>query len=195
MPYGAHETMEVHEILGEKINCINHFSFYLTQCQNMQLRNMIERHLQSAIQSYDQLVAYTHDYNAVPAPGQQSYGMQNVQPQQIQYGLRNPAPVGPQTQGSFNDQQIVSALLSCHKNSAKNQLSAALECADPNVRRMLLEGANICAEQAYEAFLWMNQQGQYQVPTMQDHTAKTFLHSYQPMQPQAQPMQQQPIRQ
>jgi hypothetical protein len=44
----------------------------------------------------------------------------------------------------------------------------------------------------------MNQQGSYQVPTMQDHTAKTFLHSYQPMNqqgqqqmPQGQHMQQQ----
>jgi hypothetical protein len=36
-------------------------------------------------------------------------------------------------------------------------------------------------------FLLMNRMGQYQVPTMNDHTAKAFLHTYQPMQQQPQP--------
>ena len=64
MPFGAHETMEVHEILLEKINLINHFSMYNQMTQNPQLRQMIDRHLQTAMQSYDQLVSYTHDYSA-----------------------------------------------------------------------------------------------------------------------------------
>ena len=187
MPFGAHETMEVHEILNEKVNQINHFSLYLNQCRNVELKNMIDRHLQSAIQSYDRLVAYTHDYSAAnqAAPSWPSQTA-NVQPQQIEYGLRQPSPVTPQMQGNLNDVQIAWAVLLCHKNSAKNQMAAALECADPNVRQMLQDGANACAHQAYEVFLWMNQQGQYQVPTIQDHTAKTFLHSYQPAQPQMQ---------
>lgn len=189
MPFGAHETMEVHEVLNEKINLINHFSLYAQQCQNQQLRQMIEHHLQTAVQSYDQLVAYTHDYNS-QANRNQEYGMMNIQPQQIQYGLNNPQPQTPQMLGSFNDQQIVSAVLSWHKNSAKNHMSSSLECADPNVRQMLINGANNCANQAYEVFMFMNQQGTYQVPTMQDHTAKTYLHSYQPMNQQEQQQQQ-----
>jgi spore coat protein CotF len=187
MPYGAHETMEVHEVLNEKINLINHFSFYAQQTQNQQLRQMIQHHLQTATQAYDQLVGYTHNYNA--ATQQQVYGMPDVQPNQIQYGLNNPSPQIPQMQGSLNDQQIMMAMLTCHKNSAKNHMAGALECADPNVRQMLVSGAIACANQAYEVFLLMNEQGAYQVPTMQDHTAKTYLHSYQPMQQQT--MQQQ----
>jgi spore coat protein CotF len=183
MPFGAHETMEVHEILNEKLNLINHFSFYLQQTQNAELRQMIERHLQTAIQSYDQLVAYTHDYSAASG-GPQPYGMPQAQPQQIQYGLRQPAPVMPM-QGQFDDRQIAMAVLSCHKNSARNHMIGALECADANVRQMLLNGAFSCANQAYETFLFMNRTGMYQVPTMQDHTAKTFLHSYQPAQGEA----------
>lgn len=179
MPYGAHETMEVHEILNEKINLINHFSMYAQMVQDHQLRQMIGQHMQMAIQSYDQLVSYTHDYNAA-AGGQRPFGMPNVRPQQIQYGLNNPAQQMPQMQGRLNDQQILSAILSCHKNSARSQMHASLECADPNVRQMLVNGAITCANQAYEVFLLMNRQGQYQVPTMNDHTAKTFLHSYQP---------------
>jgi spore coat protein CotF len=182
MPFGAHETMEVHEILNEKINMINHFSLYASQAQDRNLRQMIERHLQTAVQSYDQLVSYTHDYSAAPSASRSMGGFQ-VQPQHIQYGLHNPAQQMPQMQGQarLNDQQIVSAVLSCHKNSAKNHMHASLECADPNVRQMLLSGAISCSNQAYEVFLFMNQQGSYQVPTMNDHTAKTFLHSFQPV--------------
>lgn len=180
MPYGAHETMEVHEILNEKINLINHFNMYAQQVQDRQLRQMIERHMQTAMQSYDQLVGYTHDYNAasgMPRP----YSMPNVQPQSIQYGLRNPMDQMPQMQSGMNDQHILAAVLLCHKNSARNHMHASLECADPNIRQMMINGAITCANQAYECFVLMNQQGQYQVPTMNDHTAKTFLHSYQPM--------------
>lgn len=179
MPFGAHETLEVHEILNEKINFLNHFQWYAQQVQNGQVRQLIERHIQTAVQSYDQLVAYTHDYNAANQR-QQAYSQPNVQPQNIQYGLNNPPQQAPQAQGRFNDQQILSAVLSCHKNSARNHLHAALETADPNIRQILINGAVTCANQAYETFLLLNQQGQYQVPTLNDHTAKTFLHSYQP---------------
>lgn len=181
MPYGAHETMEVHEMLNEKINLINHFSMYYQQCQDKNLRDMIDRHLMTAIQSYNQLVSYTHDYNAAQQ-GSRAYGMPNVSAQHIQYGLHNPSQMMPQPQQGMNDRQIVSAMLACHKNSARNHMHAALECADPNVRQMLMNGAINCANQAYEVFVYMNRNGQYQVPTMNDHTAKTFLHSYQPMQ-------------
>lgn len=179
MPFGAHETLEVHEILNEKINFLNHFQWYAQQVQNAQVRQLIDRHIQTAVQSYDQLVAYTHDYNAANQR-QQAYGQPNVQPQNIQYGLNNPPQQAPQAQGRFNDQQILSAVLSFHKNSASNHLRAALETADPNIRQILINGAVTCANQAYETFLVLNQQGQYQVPTLNDHTAKTFLHSYQP---------------
>jgi spore coat protein CotF len=183
MPFGAHETMEVHEALNEKINMINHFGLYSQQTQNEQLRQMIQRHLQTAVQSYDQLVSYTHDYQS-GQQRKQAQGMINAEPQSIQYGLNNPQQQSPQLQGQLNDNQIAWALLCCHKNSAKNAMNSALECADPNIREMMIMSANTCANHAYEVFLFMNQQGQYQVPTMQDNTAKTFLHTYQPVQTQ-----------
>lgn len=188
MPFGAHETMEVHEILNEKINMINHFAFYAKQCQNQQVKQMIDHQLQTAMQSYDQMVSYTHDFAAANNI-QNIAGVPNVNQdawQQIQYGLRSPQPQIPQIQGHFNDQQILQSMLSCHKNSAKNQVAACVECADPNLRQMMMNGAMTCANQAYEVFLLMNQQGLYQVPTMMEKTAKTYLHTYQPTQAQAQ---------
>jgi spore coat protein CotF len=174
--------MEVHEILNEQMNTINHFTLYARQAQDPLVRDLVQCHLQACIQHYDQLVAYTHDYNAANQLGPSIGQMPNVQPNQIVYGLDNPARIAPLMQGGFNDHQILSAMLICHKNSAKNCMNASLECADPNVRQMLVNGAVTASNLAYEAFLLMNRTGQYQVPTMHDHTAKTYLHSYLPMQ-------------
>ncbi|MGJ7922630.1 spore coat protein, partial [Neobacillus sp. LXY-4] len=124
-----------------------------------------------------------------------------VTPDQIQYGLNNPTMVTPETNTVFNDFEVANALLQAHKNAAANGVRATMEIADPNLRHMLLNGAVNCVNQAYEVFLFMNQQGLYQVPKIKDHTAKTFLHSFQPAgealkaqytsqfgQPQGQPM-------
>ncbi|CAH0345204.1 spore coat protein [Bacillus sp. CECT 9360] len=179
MPYGAHETMEVHEILMEKINMITHFNFYATETQNQQLIDMIIRHQQEEIRSYNEIVSYTHDYTSFkPVPP--NTNIREIQPQEIRYGLNNPPQVTPEVDAMLKDSEIATAMLCCHKNAARNGMWATLECADPNLRSMLLNSAANCSNQAYEVFLFMNEQGQYQIPTLKDHTAKTFIHRYQP---------------
>lgn len=180
MPFGAHETMEAHEALNEKINLINHFTLYAGMCEDAELRELIERQLRPLFEAYDRLLAYTHDYRA--ASGRPPvYTPLPTRPGEIRYGLDNPDRMGPQFQGKFTDAQIASAMLCAHKHSAKVHLAGSLECADPHVREMLLNSAVLCTQQAYETFLYMNRRGMYQVPTLNDHTAKTYLHAYQPM--------------
>jgi spore coat protein CotF len=181
MPFGAHESMETHEILNEKICMLDHFAFYASQCQDQTLRNMLQNHMQRITQSYNQMVSYTHSYQT-PMNQPMTSMMSNTSPEQIQYGLRNPQPVSPQMNTRyFNDQQIASAMLCAHKSSSKCHMAGALECADPNVRQMMMNGAIECCNMAYETFLYMNQKGLYQVPTLDSHTAKTMLHHYQPL--------------
>ncbi|KIL39769.1 coat protein F [Gordoniibacillus kamchatkensis] len=184
MPFGAHETMEVHEILNEKMNAINHFMLYAEQARDPGVREMARRHLHGCMQHYDQIVAYTHDYSAAQGMGNPLGQFPRVQPEQIVYGLDNPARVAPMLQGGFTDQQILMAMLSCHKCAATNAMRASLEIADPNLRQMVMGSAIAANNDAYEVFLLMNRMGVYQVPTMHDHTAKTYLHTYQPASPQ-----------
>ncbi|GAB7387606.1 spore coat protein [Bacillaceae bacterium] len=180
MPFGAHESMQTHEILSEKINMLEHFSKYAAQCQDPALRQMLERHIANVSRSYNELVSYTHEY--VAPQGQPAANAGNVSPDQIRYGLQQPSPQAPQLASpAFHDRQIATAMLIAHKNSAKNQMAAALECADPHVRQMMVNGAVNCAQLAYEVFQFMNEKGWYQVPTLNNHTAKTMLHSYQPV--------------
>ncbi|MDQ0337931.1 spore coat protein CotF [Caldalkalibacillus uzonensis] len=181
MPYGAHEAMEAHEILSDTINMIDHFAMYATQCQDAELVQILNRHIDQAIQHYNNLVEYTHDYSQVPNTA--THTRSPVQPGQIHYGLTNPQQKAPQLRMStMSTQQIAHAVLSAHKNSAKNHMSAALECADPNVRQLMVDGAVACEQAAYEIFRYMNQKGWYQVPTLDNHTAKTMLHSYKAVQ-------------
>jgi spore coat protein CotF len=179
VPFGAHEALEVHEILNEKICTIDHFALYSQQASDPAMREMIDRHRAQAIRSYNELVSYTHDTRAV-VPNEVQFS-QVTSPNNIQYGLNNPPSTAPLQMGvgQFYDEQIARSVLLSHKNSAKNHMKASLECADPYVRQMLLNGSNTCNYAAYEVFDYMNARGLYQVPTMRDHTAKTFLHAYQ----------------
>lgn len=186
MKFGAHEVMETHEMLSSMINEISHHNLYAKEASNPQLKDMIVRHRQHAIASYNEIVQYTQggdngSYRMIqqqePMPMQAGGMMQNAQ---IQYGLRHPAQHSPESNTAFSDWEIASAMLICHKNGARNAMTAALECADPNLRTMMLNCANACANHAYETFLFMNQQGMYQVPTMQEQTTQTYLNAYQP---------------
>jgi spore coat protein CotF len=170
--------MEAHGILSEKMILLEHLSLYASQCHNITLRQMIEQQIQHGIQSYNELAAYTHDYHAV-SPYRPRIA---ANPQEVRYGLRSPSPEAPQLGGQrFSDKQIAGAVLILHKNCAKNHMAAALECADPNLWQLMLNGAVACAEFAYQLFHFMNQNGWYQLPTMDSHTAKTLLHAYQPV--------------
>lgn len=177
MPFGAHEAMEVQDVLNEQICMIDHLALYREMCSDPVLRGMIDHQRAHALRHYNELAEYTHDYRAV-LPTEVQFS-QVTSPNEIRYGLRNPAPVAPVEVGQLYDAQIARALLLCHKNSAKNLMAASLECADPYVRQLLLNGANSCNYQAYQVFDYLNARGMYQVPTLNDHTAKTMLHSYQ----------------
>jgi spore coat protein CotF len=80
----------------------------------------------------------------------------------------------------MNDQDVASGMLGCAKASATMRMHAALECPDPELRNLLVQGAKNCADQAYETWQFMNGMGYYQVPTLQDMTAKTMMNHYQP---------------
>jgi spore coat protein CotF len=180
MQFGAHETMEVHECLLEKVNVITHFNIYAKEAKNPQLQDMIMRHQQEEITSYNEIVNITRGNNGfTPVPPNTNVSGANNQ--QIRYGLNNPPQFSPQSDTSLTDREIAIAMLLCHKNGARNCTQATLEAADPNLRLALLNSAATCMNQAYEVFLFMNEKGLYQVPTLKNQTTETFLNIYQPV--------------
>jgi len=171
---GAHEVMELHEVLNCAINGLNQFELYRPHIQDQQLGSMIDKQTQFMSQEYNNLV------QALNASGI-TMGSPYRSPQMAQpkYGLNSPQPQSPNTSpNQLDDRDIASGILGIHKSSAIFKAMAALECADPNLRRMVQQGSNNCSEMAYEVWQYMNQKGYYQVPTMKQMTTNTMAHTY-----------------
>lgn len=182
---GAHETMELHELLAASVANINTMKLYRPHIQDPRLAMIADKQLQFAIQEYNHCVQ-----TVTQLTGQQqgqyiasssqaapySYGMpRNMAPI---YGLNHPAPLRPDS--LIDDRDVAFALLNLHKASASMKIVGALECANPQLRSSLQQSAVNCSEQAYEIWQYMNQVGYYQVPTMKEITTETTLTAYQP---------------
>ena len=174
--YGAHEVMEVHEVLSKSIDTANIFQMLRPQVQDQQLGSMIDNHLQFMTQEYDNLVRTVSQNGANEAIPYS--GPRDASPQ---YGLNSPETQRPNASPrQLNDRDIASIVLGCHKSSASHRMMAALEVADPQLRRTIQQSAVNCSEQAYDVWCYMNDKGYYQVPTMKEMTTNTMVNAYGP---------------
>jgi len=182
--YGAHEIMEIHEVLTDAIDGINQFQLYRPHARDPQLLQILDRQTQFIVNEYNALVNMVQQNGAGQAVPYRA-------PRQFQpvYGLDHPAPAAPNTSAQqMDDRDVASGMLGCHKASALMKMVAALECGNPEIRRALQQGAVNCAEMAYEVWQYMNERGYYQVPTMKEITTNTVVNMYQPAAaPMAQP--------
>ncbi len=168
--------MEMHEVLCETINCINTFQLFQQHVTDPSLRQILDRQLDFLNNEYSNMVNTLHTQGrsqAVPYRAQKGGTPK--------YGLRQPAPEAPNASvQQLDDRDIAACMLSSAKCSATTRMHAALECADPTLRNMLLQAAQNSAEMAYETWNFMNQKGYYQVPTMMPQTTQTMINVYQP---------------
>lgn len=175
--YGAHEIMEFHEVLTDTIDGINQFQLYRPHCQDPELQNILDNQIQFMISEYNTMVNALNQ-RGISSPSAYKNVQQTTSPK---YGLDNPSPQSPNTSmNQMNDRDVASGMLGCAKASAVQRMHSSLECADPELRRIILQGANNSAEQAYEVWGYMNRKGYYQVPTMKQMTTQTVANTYQP---------------
>lgn len=176
--YGAHEVMEIHEVLCKCIDTINIFHMYSSHVQDQQLAEILNNQLSFMTNSYNQMI------NTLNQGGMgQAVPYRTPITSNPSYGLNNPTPQSPISSiNELSDRDIASGMLGCHKASASMKMMAALECANIQLRKMLQQGAINCSEQAYEVWSYMNTKGFYQVPTMKEMTTNTMLGSYAPSQ-------------
>jgi spore coat protein CotF len=173
---GAHEALEVHEVLTDSINGINLFHLYRPHIQDEQLMQVADRQVTFLEQEYNGMVNLLNQRGM-----QQAVPYRALKTASPKYGLHNPAPERPSTTiNDLDDRDVSSAMLCHHKASASMKMKGSLECADPELRKALVQGSINCNEMAYETWSYMNQKGYYQVPTMKDVTTSNVLNTYQP---------------
>ena len=173
--FGATELMMVHEALTDTINGINQFELYRQHVKDQQLMQILDSQINHKFNCYNRMVNQLHNQGVgsiVPYRTAKSTG--------VKYGLRQPAAVQPNTGiNEMDDRDVASAMLGCNKAAACLKFRGALECTDPNLRNMMVDCAVSAANLAYEVFLYMNQKGMYQVPTMAQQTTQTMMGVYQ----------------
>ncbi len=175
--FGAHEIVETHEVITSTIDGINTFELLRRHVSDPQLSEIMDRQLSFAEKEYNDMVSFLSNRHGISSD---TYHARRTP--SINYGLRSPSPVSPhETTGRLTDRDVTSIMLSVNKCSASRKMMAALECADAQLRHMMMQGAMSCAEKAYELFTYMNQKGMYQVPTMQDKTQTNFINTFQPV--------------
>ncbi|WP_418791554.1 spore coat protein [Phosphitispora sp. TUW77] len=175
--FGANELMMVHDILTDTINSINQFELYRQFIRDQQLMHILDNQINFMFNEYNQLVNYLHNQGAgsiVPYRTARSAG--------VKYGLRQPAAVQPNANiNEMDDSDVASGMLGCHKAAAGLRLRGALDCADLTMRNIISNLTMSSVNMAYEIFIFMNQKGMYQLPTLAQQTTQTMLGVYQNM--------------
>ncbi|OMP67198.1 spore coat protein [Domibacillus epiphyticus] len=176
--HGAHEILDVHEVLSASIGAMNQYTMLRPIVQDQELLDILDRQYQFMQQEYNTTVDCFHT-GQDPAVPTQSYMMQ--QDNQIIYGLTPSQPKKPiQNETEISDEHISGFMLSCVKSLAALKTYAALEASNPVVRRVLADSVPNCIEMAYEISLYQNKNRFYQVPQLPVTDMQQMKQSYAP---------------
>lgn len=183
---GAHEVMELHEVMNDAIHGLNTLQLFRPHAKDPQLQTMVNNHLHACTMEYNNLVQMAHQLGAseaMPARAQKTLPDMRMNSADMSfqplYGLRNPQTQTPaQSSEQIDDMDVALCLITCHKQTAALKMKATLEMANPTLRQFMQTCANKSADMAYEGFQYANQKGFYQIPTLKDTTMNTYMHSY-----------------
>ncbi|PYF05950.1 spore coat protein [Ureibacillus chungkukjangi] len=176
MNHGAHEVMDVHEVLSAAIGGMNTFIFFRPHVQDQELLNILDRQYAFMLDEYN-ITAECFKTGQDPSHPTRSYKMQMGN--DTNYGLTPSQPKKPMTSANeINDGIISGFLMNAHKMGATGKTTAALESTNPVVRRVLQDSIQNCIEMAYELSLYQNKKGYYQVPQLSPADMQTMLNMY-----------------
>lgn len=176
--HGAHEIMDVHELLSFGINTLNQYTMMEQQCTCQELRDIIRRQHDFMTQEYNTLL----ECFSTGTPPQQPTGKYEMkQGNNVIYGLEAGTPKKPiQSANEWNNENISQQMMGLMKTSATETARAACEITNPVVRRVVQDSVANCLEMAYEIFLYQNKKGYYQVPQLPANVMQQMIQSYQP---------------
>lgn len=176
MNHGAHELLDVHEVLSTMIAGLNQFVLLRDQVQDQELLSILDKQYAFMLDEYNITVeAYRTGHD--PQHPTRSYNMQTGH--DFTYGLTPGEPKKPiQAANELNDGIISGFMLGCHKAGAVGKTGAALESTNPVVRRVLQDSIANCIEMAYELSVYQNKKGVYQVPKLSPMDMTTMLTMY-----------------
>ncbi len=178
MNHGAHEIMDVHEVLSAAIGALNQCVLMRDQIQDPELLGILDRQYAFMLDEYN-TTREAYQTGQDPKHPTKTYNMQISN--DVNYGLTAGEPKKPiQSANEVNDAILAGSLLAMHKAGAAGKTQAALESTNPVVRRVLQDSVPNCIEMAYEVSLFLNKRGIYQVPQLSQNDMNIMLNMYGP---------------
>ncbi|WP_342525662.1 spore coat protein [Chryseomicrobium sp. FSL W7-1435] len=178
MNHGAHEIFDVQETLKTLIGAQNHFTFWKNQIKDSKLKEVAEKQHTYLIDTYNTVV---ESFQTGLAPNKATYPYEMKLVHDYVYGIKQQTPLSPmESPNAVNDAFISSVLLSAVKACATHATTAALECTNPVVRRVLADSVPNFIELGYELAIYQNQNHIYQVPLLQQTDADMITQGFQP---------------
>ncbi len=176
MNHGAHEVLDVHEVLSASIGALNQCVLMRDQIQDPELLGILDRQYAFMLDEYN-ITREAYQTGHDPKHPTKTYNMQMGN--DVNYGLTAGEPKKPiQSANEVNDAILAGSLLTMHKMGAVGKTQAALESTNPVVRRVLQDSVPNCVEMAYEVSLFLNKRGLYQVPQLSQNDMNIMLNMY-----------------
>lgn len=175
--HGAHELFDVQETLKSLIGAQNQFTYWKPQIKDGQLKQVAEKQHLYLINTYNTIL---EAFQTGQAPAQVTYPYEMKLVHDFTFGLKQQTPLSPiEAPTAVNDALISGVLLSSVKTCATHATTAALECSNPVVRRVLADSVPNFIELGYELSIYQNQHHIYQVPLLQESDAAMIRNSFQ----------------
>lgn len=178
--HGGHEIMDAHQAISALTGALEQYVLYEGHIQDQELQNMLERH-RTFLSTLYNTITETLKSGQDPSVKTQTYQME--QSNDVIYGM-NPAPPSAPAQSinEIDDKCVSSYMMSDMKTCATGFTSAALEVANPVLRRVFADSVPNIVEMAYEIFLYQNKHQYYQVPQLQVQDMQAITNGYAPIQ-------------
>jgi len=177
--HSAHELLDTHALLSGIVNTLNEFLLFEQYIQDPELKNILQRQRQFITDQYNIMVESVKT-GQEPSRPTGTYQMQISN--EVQYGLTPSQPATPgQDLSRLDDKCISGLMMTCMKNLSGMMTTAASECTNPVVRRVLQDSIPNWLEMAYELFLYQNHKGYYQVPQFTDRDMQILQTAFAPV--------------
>lgn len=180
MNHGGHEIFDVHEVLSAAVGGLNQYTLLRPNVQDQELLTMMDRQFHFMQEEYN-ITVDCFKSGQDPMKPTQKYMMK--QDNDFVYGLKQSQPKKPmQSTSEISDEIISGYMLGVHKQGASLKAMAALEVANPVVRRVLADSVPNCIEMAYEVSIYQNKHHYYQVPQLAQQDTMAIVNEFAPSQ-------------
>ncbi|MGN7454899.1 spore coat protein [Paenibacillus pasadenensis] len=176
--HGQHEGCDMQEILAGMVAVLDQFVLFREAALDPELKQLLDRQHRFMLEQYE-LTLESFSTSRKPRRETQAYLIPNLP--QVKFGTSPAAPAKPIAQPSeLADKGIAGYALGLLKSQASLLAMTSLELVHPVCRRVVSAQVPEYIEMAYEAFLYLNGRGWYQVPALPAAEAQRIASSFAP---------------